>query len=169
MWLLPINSTFMFLYSCLDKFLLQMRYSHQYCSKGLRKDQQFLLKWRGFCDILWLGQRNPCQVMSNTPILTTNISVLRIQTITSPPEFSIWPTLKKITAIKNLPKHPILEDRYYKLLEKLGDLKTNYYDYMTTSPIDPERELERLPTANYVLGSAQNDRNIGTWITLLHH
>ena len=61
---------------------------------------------------------------------------------------------EKITAIKNLPEYPILEDRYYKLLEKLGDLKTNYYDYMTTSPIDPERELERLPTANYVLCTA---------------
>ena len=61
---------------------------------------------------------------------------------------------EKITAIKNLPEHPILEDRYYALLEKLGDLKTNYYDYMTTSPIDPERELEHLPTANYALCTA---------------
>ena len=61
---------------------------------------------------------------------------------------------EKIKAIQNLPEHPILEDRYYTLLEKLGDLKTNYYDYMTTSPIDPERELERLPTANYVLCTA---------------
>lgn len=61
---------------------------------------------------------------------------------------------EKITAIKNLPEHPILEDRYYKLLENLSDLKTNYYDYMITSPIDPERELERLPTADYVLCTA---------------
>lgn len=61
---------------------------------------------------------------------------------------------EKITAIENLPEHPILEDRYYNLLEKLGDLKNNYYDYMTTSPIDPERELERLSTADYELCTA---------------
>ena len=61
---------------------------------------------------------------------------------------------EKIKAIQNLPEHPILEDRYYTLLEKLGDLKTNYYDYMSTSPIDVDKELERLPDADYELCTA---------------
>ena len=41
------------------------------------------------------------------------------------------------------------ESRYYKVLEKIGDMKFNYGDYMITEPIDCSKELERLPEADY--------------------
>jgi len=63
-------------------------------------------------------------------------------------------TKEKIKIIQNSKCYLGKEERYYSMLESFGDLKTNYYDYMITSPIDPERELERLPTANYVLCTA---------------
>ena len=47
--------------------------------------------------------------------------------------------------------HP---DKYYDLLEKLGDMKYNYWDYMTTEPINCNEELKRLPTADYELCTA---------------
>ena len=40
---------------------------------------------------------------------------------------------------------------YYDVLEKSGDLKTNYFDYMLTHPVDCDTELLRLQTANYDL------------------
>ena len=43
------------------------------------------------------------------------------------------------------------KSRYAKLLEDLGDLKTNYGDYMITEPIDCDEELERIPRADYEL------------------
>ena len=43
------------------------------------------------------------------------------------------------------------KSRYVKLLEDLGDLKTNYGDYMITEPIDCDEELERIPRADYEL------------------
>ena len=36
------------------------------------------------------------------------------------------------------------KSRYVKLLEDLGDLKTNYGDYMITEPIDCNEELKRI-------------------------
>jgi hypothetical protein len=42
-------------------------------------------------------------------------------------------------------------DFAYNILEKCDALKTNYADYMLTSPIDCDRELLRLSTANYDL------------------
>ena len=44
--------------------------------------------------------------------------------------------------------------RYIKLLEDLGDLKTNYGDYMITEPIDCNEELKRVSGADYELCTA---------------
>lgn len=38
---------------------------------------------------------------------------------------------------------------FYKVLEDTNDMKYNYHDFMTTQPIDCERELERLPQSDY--------------------
>ena len=40
---------------------------------------------------------------------------------------------------------------YYEALENIGDMKYNYGDYMITEPIDCNKELERLPEADYDL------------------
>ncbi len=45
-------------------------------------------------------------------------------------------------------------ETFYETLEKCGSLKTNYHDYMTTSPIDCDEELLRLPRADYDLSCA---------------
>ena len=42
----------------------------------------------------------------------------------------------------------------YEVLEETGDLKTNYWDYMTTEPINCNEELKRLESADYDLCSA---------------
>ena len=42
-------------------------------------------------------------------------------------------------------------DLYVDLLKIMGDLKTNYGDYMITEPIDCDEELERIPRADYEL------------------
>lgn len=42
----------------------------------------------------------------------------------------------------------------YEVLEETGDLKTNYWDYMTTEPINCNEELNRLEHADYDLCSA---------------
>jgi len=42
-------------------------------------------------------------------------------------------------------------ETFYETLEKCGSLKTNYHDYMTTAPIDCDKELLRLPRADYDL------------------
>ena len=43
------------------------------------------------------------------------------------------------------------ESHYYEALENIGDMKYNYGDYMITEPIDCNKELERLPGADYDL------------------
>lgn len=42
-------------------------------------------------------------------------------------------------------------DHYYEALEQVDDMKYQYYDYMTTEPIHCDKELERLPEADYDL------------------
>ena len=61
---------------------------------------------------------------------------------------------EKIKAIQNVIDNPGNEEVYYKLLEDIGDLKRNYGDYTTTSPINCDEELKRLPTADYELCAA---------------
>ena len=61
---------------------------------------------------------------------------------------------EKILAIQRAIDHPGTEELYYDLLERLGDLKTNYYDYMTTEPINCDMELQRLSNADYDLCAA---------------
>ena len=46
------------------------------------------------------------------------------------------------------------EDLYADLLKTMGDLKTNYGDYMITEPIDCNEELKRVPVADYELCTA---------------
>lgn len=46
------------------------------------------------------------------------------------------------------------ETIYYEALEQLGDLKTNYSDYMVTEPINCNEELKRIPEADYDLCAA---------------
>lgn len=65
------------------------------------------------------------------------------------------------TTKKHLGKLQVLEtllqsnyinpDQYYAALERIGDLKNHYYDYMITEPINCDKELERLPEADYDL------------------
>ena len=45
-------------------------------------------------------------------------------------------------------------DLYADLLKTMGDLKTNYGDYMITEPIDCNEELKRVPVADYELCTA---------------
>ncbi len=40
---------------------------------------------------------------------------------------------------------------YYDVLEKMGDTKYNYVDYMTTAPVYCDFELNRIPNADYEL------------------
>lgn len=58
--------------------------------------------------------------------------------------------MKKISLLKPLSSDHILSEAFfYEVLEECGDLKFNYYEYATTSPIDCDQELLRLPTADY--------------------
>ncbi|MDD4370576.1 MAG: DUF6508 domain-containing protein [Anaerostipes sp.] len=50
--------------------------------------------------------------------------------------------------------HNFQEEIYYKALEELHDLRENYSDYMVTHLIDSEKELKRLPEADYELYTA---------------
>lgn len=61
---------------------------------------------------------------------------------------------EKISAIQHVIDHPGTEAVYYDLLERTGDLNTNYRDYTTTSPINCDVELKRLPGADYELCAA---------------
>lgn len=61
---------------------------------------------------------------------------------------------EKIEKILYAIDHPGNESVYYKLLDDLGDNKSNYGDYMTTAPINCDKELERLPEADYDLAAA---------------
>ena len=42
-------------------------------------------------------------------------------------------------------------DVFYEALDKCNELKNNYFEYMTTQPVDCDTELQRLSTANYDL------------------
>lgn len=58
----------------------------------------------------------------------------------------------RIQLFETLNSHIALRvDDFYDVLEKCDSLKTNYYDYMTTAPINCDEELLRLPTADYDL------------------
>ncbi len=61
---------------------------------------------------------------------------------------------EKILAIQFAIDHPNTEELYYDLLERMGDLKRNYWDYMSTEPINCDVELQRLPEADYDLCAA---------------
>lgn len=57
---------------------------------------------------------------------------------------------QKIALLKSLSSDCILsESFFYEVLEECGDLKLNYSEYASTHPIDCDRELLRLPTADY--------------------
>ncbi len=56
---------------------------------------------------------------------------------------------EKRKILQDLLDHPKHVDYYYKALKDMGDLKTNYHDYMTTAPISCDEELKRVPTADY--------------------
>ena len=60
----------------------------------------------------------------------------------------------KVNAIKELIDVPDTAEKYYELLENMGDLKTDYHTYATTEPIDCDKELERVPNADYELCTA---------------
>ena len=60
----------------------------------------------------------------------------------------------KINAIKKFIVAPNTAEKYYELLEKMDDLKTNYHTYATTEPINCDKELERVPNADYELCTA---------------
>ena len=60
----------------------------------------------------------------------------------------------KVNAIKELIDVPDTAEKYYELLENMGDLKTDYHTYATTEPINCDKELERVPNADYELCTA---------------
>lgn len=60
----------------------------------------------------------------------------------------------KVSAIKELIDVPDTAEKYYELLENMGDLKTDYHTYATTEPINCDKELERVPKADYELCTA---------------
>ena len=60
----------------------------------------------------------------------------------------------KVNAIKELIDAPNTSEKYYDLLENMGDLKTDYHTYATTEPINCDKELERVPKADYELCTA---------------
>ena len=60
----------------------------------------------------------------------------------------------KVNAIKELIDAPNTAEKYYELLENMGDLKTDYHTYATTEPINCDKELERVPNADYELCTA---------------
>ena len=59
----------------------------------------------------------------------------------------------KLNKLGSFPRNTHAE-RYYDLLEQMGDLKRNYWDYMTTEPINCNTELLRLSSADYELCTA---------------
>lgn len=59
---------------------------------------------------------------------------------------------EKIALFQKLNSTELLRiEVFYDILEKCDALKTNYYDFSTTHPIDCDTELLRLPTADYDL------------------
>lgn len=61
---------------------------------------------------------------------------------------------EKVEAIQFAIDNPNSGEVYYKLLEDINALKTNYWEYMTTEPIDCDVELERLSEADFDLCAA---------------
>lgn len=61
---------------------------------------------------------------------------------------------EKIAKIERLMNSPSNESAYYELLESLGKLKVDYWDYMTTEPINCDEELKRIPDADFELCTA---------------
>lgn len=56
----------------------------------------------------------------------------------------------KIKMYKNLYANQLNRScNFHESLEKMGDIKCDYVEYMTTHPVDCDRELERLPQADY--------------------
>ena len=59
---------------------------------------------------------------------------------------------EKIQFLKAKPPQPCcLADYYVTLLEQFDGLKTNYYDYMITEPINVDGEMKRIETADFDL------------------
>ena len=59
---------------------------------------------------------------------------------------------EKIALFQKLNTEKILRaEIFYEVLEECEALKKNYYDDMTTAPVDCNQELLRLPTADYSL------------------
>lgn len=62
---------------------------------------------------------------------------------------------EKIELLKIKPSQPCcLADYYQNLLEQIGGLKRQYYDYMITEPINVDEELKRVDTADLDLCGA---------------
>lgn len=59
---------------------------------------------------------------------------------------------EKILKLKQLLTN-MNDSNSYRILEEIGDLKTNYWNYMTTEPINCDEELKRLEQADYELCS----------------
>jgi len=58
----------------------------------------------------------------------------------------------RISLFEKLNRNGVLElELFYEVLDQCGALKTNYHEYMTTAPINCDKELLRLPTADYEL------------------
>lgn len=58
----------------------------------------------------------------------------------------------KISLFEKLNSSNVLKvDFFYSILEQCGALRTIYYEYMTTTPINCDEELLRLPNADYDL------------------
>ncbi len=62
--------------------------------------------------------------------------------------------MEKISILRDLMGGRGRVSAFYEALENMGDLKTDYSNYMTTAPIDCKEELKRLPEADYDLCSA---------------
>ena len=58
---------------------------------------------------------------------------------------------EKIKLIESVIQHPSNEEGYYELARRLGGLKNDYNDYMTTAPINCDIELKRLSNADFEL------------------
>lgn len=65
---------------------------------------------------------------------------------------SLMNNREKVWVLQELQqKGRVSAEHYYEALERIGDLKTKYNEYMTTEPIHCDKELERLPKADYDL------------------
>ena len=60
---------------------------------------------------------------------------------------------EKIQVIQSLLKEQ-RSGRFYEALEDMDDLRNNYFDYMTTKPINCSEELKRVSVADYELCTA---------------